>query len=354
MAGSSCRWALGKWHLGFLTPQFTPTSRGFDHYVGYYSGAEEHFSHLKAGLDLNVYDLSNNSGASINPLLAMVGNASATYSSYIYGNETLRLLAAHDPATPLFVYLAWNNVHAPCEAPDNYLDINAHIQDHGRRGLAGMMSALDDQLTDVVSGFKARGMWDNTLMIMTADNGGNLGGSGCNYPLRGGKYTFWEGGVRANSFVSGGLLPRAMRGSQWAGYAHAADWYTTIAALAGASVDESGPLPADGVVLWPAIAANASSPRSEVVLQIMSNSTDNLFTAPPTAWCAGAGAGDAALCQPPSWGSGWLVDSDARSLEGGEEGGGEGIHQLPPRPFPTMDVCSSADDFVFELNVRFP
>ena len=78
-------WALGKWHLGFLTDQFTPTARGFDTYVGYYSGAEEHFTHEKAGLGLNVYDLTNNSGASLNPLLSMVGNASATYSSYIYG-----------------------------------------------------------------------------------------------------------------------------------------------------------------------------------------------------------------------------------------------------------------------------
>ena len=73
-------WALGKWHLGFLTDQFTPTARGFDTYVGYYSRAEEHFTHEKAGLGLNVYDLTNNSGASLNPLLSMVGNASATYS----------------------------------------------------------------------------------------------------------------------------------------------------------------------------------------------------------------------------------------------------------------------------------
>jgi len=82
-------WALGKWHLGFLTNQFTPTFRGFDHYLGYYSGAEEHFTHLKAGENLNKYDLTNNTGASIEPCLGAVGNASATYSSYLYGNETV-------------------------------------------------------------------------------------------------------------------------------------------------------------------------------------------------------------------------------------------------------------------------
>ena len=149
------------------------------------------------------------------------------------GNETLRLLAAHDAAVPLYIYLAWNNVHSPCEAPDNYLAVNSEIKDHGGQGLAGMLSALDDQLTDVIDGFKAKGIWDNTLMIFSTDNGGNLGGSGCNFPLRGGKYTFWHGGVRGNAFVAGGLLPATMRGSHWAGAAHAADWYTTIAAMAG-------------------------------------------------------------------------------------------------------------------------
>ena len=74
--------------------------------------------------------------------------------------------------------------------------------------------------------------------------------------------------MRGNAFVAGGLLPASMHGSHWAGAAHAADWYTTIAALAGASVAASGPLPADGVALWDAIAANSSSPRTEVVLQV--------------------------------------------------------------------------------------
>lgn len=35
-----------------------------------------------------------------------------------------------------------------------------------------MMSALDDQLTDVIGGFKNKGIWDNTIFIFTTDNGG--------------------------------------------------------------------------------------------------------------------------------------------------------------------------------------
>lgn len=123
-------------------------------------------------------------------------------------------------------------------------------------------------------------------MIFTTDNGGNLGGSGCNYPLRGGKYTFWQGGVRGNSFISGGLVPASRRGQSWGGAAHAADWYTTIAALAMADATNTGPLPPDGVALFDAIINNASSPRTEVVIQIVSNSSGNQFKALSPEFCA--------------------------------------------------------------------
>lgn len=69
----------------------------------YYSGAEEHFTHEKAGIGMTAYDLSNNTGTSINPCLWAVGNASSFYSSYLYGNETLRMLAKHDETVPLFI-----------------------------------------------------------------------------------------------------------------------------------------------------------------------------------------------------------------------------------------------------------
>jgi hypothetical protein len=64
----------------------------------------------------------------------------------------------------------------------------------------------------------------------TQDNGGNLGGSGNNLPLRGGKFTFWEGGVRSLGFVTGGAaaLPSAVRGQSFDGIMHAADWWVRV------------------------------------------------------------------------------------------------------------------------------
>ena len=103
---------------------------------------------------------------------------------------------------------------------------------------------LDDQIGNLTAAFKSRGLWSNTLMILHADNGGytkTLGpcssedpvmGITCtsgeaganNHPLRGGKYSFFEGGIRANSFASGGLLPVSVRGTQLHGLIHVADW----------------------------------------------------------------------------------------------------------------------------------
>lgn len=140
--------------------------------------------------------------------------------------------------------------------------------------------------------------------------------------------------------MSGGLLPAAMRGSHWDGAAHAADWYTTIAAMAGASVDASGPLPPDGVALFDAITNNATSPRTEVVLQIMSNSTDNLHELPSAAWCATAGKGDVALCTPPP----------------SHSAHGRPVSMTPPpRPYPALVPCNDSDPQQrFELDVGAP
>ena len=82
-------------------------------------------------------------------------------------------------------------------------------------------------------------MWDNTIFIVSADNGGAPCG-GSNYPLKGCKGTFFEGGVRALAFANGGLLPDSMRGKTTNGFIHIADWYSTFCKLAGVDPTDSG------------------------------------------------------------------------------------------------------------------
>ena len=94
-----------------------------------------------------------------------------------------------------------------------------------------------------------------------------------NWPLRGGKHSIWEGGVRATSVVysqSEDLIPLERRGTTYDGLMHGADWFPTLGSVAG--YDLNGTLELDGVSQWSAIVGTSkASPRTEVVL---GNATD--------------------------------------------------------------------------------
>ena len=66
--------------------------------------------------------------------------------------------------------------------------------------------------------------------LMVADNGGPISDNGTsganNWPLKGGKSTQWEGGIRVPAFISGGFLPEAVRGTKYSGLVTGWDWCT--------------------------------------------------------------------------------------------------------------------------------
>ena len=67
-----------------------------------------------------------------------------------------------------------------------------------------MVNFLDDVVGELVQAFKSKGMWDNMLFVVSSDNGGPVhrGAEANNYPLKGGKHSDWQGGVRVNTFAS--------------------------------------------------------------------------------------------------------------------------------------------------------
>ena len=98
-----------------------------------------------------------------------------------------------------------------------------------------MANVMDQGLGNVTRTIKShRGLWAQTLLVFSSDNGGpvNAGqGAGNNYPLRGGKHTAFEGGVRLSAFVAGGYLPPKLIGTVNTANIHLADWYATFCAL---------------------------------------------------------------------------------------------------------------------------
>ena len=71
-----------------------------------------------------------------------------------------------------------------------------------------MVKYLDDVVGNLTTALKQHGLWDKLLFITSSDNGGPIFQAGNNFPLRGGKYSNFQGGIRVNAFVSGGYLPR--------------------------------------------------------------------------------------------------------------------------------------------------
>ncbi|KAK7481420.1 hypothetical protein BaRGS_00027376 [Batillaria attramentaria] len=243
--------AAGKWHLGFCNWNCTPTYRGFDSFFGYYNGQEDYY-HYDV---LNGYDFRNNT--------ALYTTQNGTYSTFVYQEHVRQLIASHDPATPLFLYLPLQSVHIPLQAPKEYTDMYPNLKTEGRRTFSGMVTAMDDVIGNLTSFIKDRGMYSDTLFIFTADNGGWTQFYGNNYPLRGGKVTIWEGGTRAAAFVHGWGLKTA--GVRYDGMMHAVDWFPTIITAAGGVVKNKD---IDGVSMWDAITSMGPSPRTGFVYNL--------------------------------------------------------------------------------------
>lgn len=70
-------------------------------------------------------------------------------------------------------------VHGPLEAPQDLVKGRfAHVQDRARRVYAAMVYKLDEGVGNVTAALKRAGLYDNTVIIFSTDNGGGWGGGG--------------------------------------------------------------------------------------------------------------------------------------------------------------------------------
>jgi arylsulfatase B len=70
-----------------------------------------------------------------------------------------------------------------------------------RKTYLGMVTAMDDLVGSLINDLKASGMYEDSVIIFSSDNGGMLNLGATNYPLTGQKSTLFEGGVRVPGFV---------------------------------------------------------------------------------------------------------------------------------------------------------
>ncbi len=175
---------IGKWHLGDQ-PEFLPTRQGFDHYLGIpYSN-----DMLKKSADTKI---------PVVPLLRdekivelMDGDAQ-TRLVEIYTKEAVDFIGRNKDQ-PFYLYFAHNAVHTPIHPGAAF----AGKSQNGRFG--DWVEEVDWSVGQVLAALRSQGLDKDTLVVFTSDNGpwlvkGTDGGSAG--PLRGGKGSTWEGGVR--------------------------------------------------------------------------------------------------------------------------------------------------------------
>lgn len=222
---------VGKWGVGSSKEWMLPWKRGFDFSFGFlkdynsYFASEPrcHFCGKQPCLDAWNHSKTNSNFVNLEG-----------YRPYIHRSEAIRYIDAHPTDTPMFMYIATQTMHPPLEIPKAFRTPNMTDRQVGDV----MNKMTDDFVGAVVSALKIKSMWSNTIFIYLSDNGGNFLAN--NAPLRGGKGTSFEGGVRTPAFVSGGYIPNHRRGLRLHGLIQITDWFTTILNFIGLEADSDG------------------------------------------------------------------------------------------------------------------
>lgn len=311
--------AIGKWDAGMSTVRHTPKGRGFNSSLVYYHHCVDYWTST----------VSNNTDRLCSPTSETVDwwrddgpaldRPDGGYADELLVSEATSIIDKYttkiaptlteQQQTPLFMYFASHAPHTPMQVPQRLLDpmLKVDALSLTGQGYAAMVSVADEALGNITAKLKSAGLWNRTLLLFMSDNGGpiydnewrsntegcpsasrpgmtgwggrapysttclDFGGAANNYPLRGGKQTSFEGGVRVVSFASGGFIPPDRRGIQSDELIHAADWLATFAALAGVDPTDHGAVeaglpPIDSIDHSSVILHGQPSARRDVVL----------------------------------------------------------------------------------------
>ncbi|XP_075724775.1 arylsulfatase J isoform X2 [Rhipicephalus microplus] len=203
-------------------------------------------------------------------------NKTGKYATRLFTERATEIIAQHDKTKPLFMLVAHQGVQAAngggsVQCPPEHLESFASIAHRKRVLLAGALAEVDTSVGQVFAALQNRTMLNDTVLVFVSSSGGLPDGDddgsnwSFNWPLRGSRGTYFEGGVRVPAFVWSPLMAdRSPRVSNQ--LMHVTDWVPTIVHLAGGDAKILGEVANfDSYNQWPAISKNLASPRKSIV-----------------------------------------------------------------------------------------
>ena len=179
------------------------------------------------------------------------------YLTDVHGEEAARFIKERDRSRPFFLYVPFLAPHSPMEAPKELVAKYARRADPVQRVYAAMVDSMDQAVGVILDTLESEGLTESTIVVFLSDNGGPLMSGAQNTPLRGGKMTTFEGGVRAVGMIRWpGKLAAGNVSEQ---VVSVMDLYPSLARAAGVPLGNERPL--DGRDLWDALAEGRSEPR---------------------------------------------------------------------------------------------
>lgn len=272
-AGYEHRVMLGKWHLGLASTKFHPLNHGFSEFYGHYNGAIDYFSRERYGeLDWHRNDETVHEEG---------------YSTDLIGVAAADFIRDHDGKSPFYLYVAFNAPHSPIQAKRADLNANGFnpsgkrapntvkgiakrekAPNYGKSGkgntvrqtFAAMVSSLDQNVGRILKSLEDKGLHENTIVLFHSDNGGVPKHGGDNQPLRGNKFTTWDGGVRVVAMLRWPL--KFDGGSKYKSSVAYIDVLPTLAAAAQVPQIPS----VDGINLLPFLESKQPTPTRSLIL----------------------------------------------------------------------------------------
>ncbi len=263
---------VGKWHLGHAKVSQTPVGRGFDSFTGLYMWDVDSYTK-------QMYEAPWFPPMFIDWVRQDKNGSFHHYAEPAHATEAItrgaiQIIEEHSkqrPSQPLFLYVAFTAAHSPLQPLPAHVKKCDHVPHEWRRAFCGMVVGLDEGVKNITRIIKEK-LGENTIVLVTSDNGGSPWFGGLNAPLRGAKITPFEGGVRVPGFIYDYTANHRYVGEPrvFQGLVHFSDWLPTILGFAGIE-NRHYPKGLDGIDLSSALKDSSNvdiSPRNEVLLEM--------------------------------------------------------------------------------------